>query len=558
MLPPSVEGENRLHIERNSKVRRIMSNFGLTFRNSKWADYYRSNVVVRSLISLLRMLLKLVQLTVLVTFVITFNNFLVVNAIISPVFSSCFYLIWSLLEATWNGVFFVTWLFASILLITTRWVYSLVFYDVMGNLVKSEPKGLDYNKGGEVSRLLKQDTLESLYHSLNHSIKKELGSKVNLLKSLYETSGLVSDMYGMLCKVFITLYKVLFTFQFDTTVWDFFKLSWKDLYNRTYSYLFPSTINRDLYKNGYVNEFWESEVINSQSLHLLNSRYDYNISTITRELNSYGVEMVQNKVGVFYLGDLTHGYMTVRELRFIPNELLKKDLITNWYKWTYKHNLLHSHLVKNTHKITLAKKLLTTGYYDSTIISNNIWAANEFTKLTNHSFLYSTYGNLYKSLTNTKGLSKVNFIDSSFTKLNNDSYMQLKHFEQSFFWFIKRSYLNNSMYLNKISSLPQPKLLINSEYNTNVQTSFNLNLLTFLRSCDNSGISSIFLKNEVTSNKSTLDFNLTNYVNAKDVTLLYRDTDFLTHESVRMLLNVNGICGSKSINLLTFSSKVNK
>jgi len=43
-LPPSVLFKNRLYIERDSKHRRILSNFGLNFRNSKWANYETYNV----------------------------------------------------------------------------------------------------------------------------------------------------------------------------------------------------------------------------------------------------------------------------------------------------------------------------------------------------------------------------------------------------------------------------------------------------------------------------------------------------------------------------------
>ena len=43
-LPPSVLFKNRLYVERDSKTRRITHNLGLTFRNSKWADYSRYDV----------------------------------------------------------------------------------------------------------------------------------------------------------------------------------------------------------------------------------------------------------------------------------------------------------------------------------------------------------------------------------------------------------------------------------------------------------------------------------------------------------------------------------
>ena len=44
MLPPSISFKNRLYIERDSKTRRITSNLGLTFRNSKWTNYNRTDI----------------------------------------------------------------------------------------------------------------------------------------------------------------------------------------------------------------------------------------------------------------------------------------------------------------------------------------------------------------------------------------------------------------------------------------------------------------------------------------------------------------------------------
>ena len=48
-ITPSTLYRNRLFIERDSKKRRVMSNFGLTFRNSKWTDYSLNNVSLKSI-----------------------------------------------------------------------------------------------------------------------------------------------------------------------------------------------------------------------------------------------------------------------------------------------------------------------------------------------------------------------------------------------------------------------------------------------------------------------------------------------------------------------------
>ena len=42
------------------------------------------------------------------------------------------------------------------------------------------------------------------------------------------------------------------------------------------------------------------------------------------------------------------------------------------YYWLYKYNLLHRSVFKNSHNLTIVKKLLTTGFYDTTVKTNNL------------------------------------------------------------------------------------------------------------------------------------------------------------------------------------------
>lgn len=52
-LPSSIAAKNRLYLERDMKNRRILTNFGSTFRNSKWSDYSITNVNLKHKSSLL-------------------------------------------------------------------------------------------------------------------------------------------------------------------------------------------------------------------------------------------------------------------------------------------------------------------------------------------------------------------------------------------------------------------------------------------------------------------------------------------------------------------------
>ena len=69
-LPPSVLFNNRLFVERDSKTRRVTSNLGLTFRNSKWANYARTDIPTnakQSYITFCKTLLIVVVTTLLLT-----------------------------------------------------------------------------------------------------------------------------------------------------------------------------------------------------------------------------------------------------------------------------------------------------------------------------------------------------------------------------------------------------------------------------------------------------------------------------------------------------------
>ena len=75
-VPPSVNFKNRLFIERDNKQRRILTNLGLTFRNSKWVQYARANVsldsITTSLINFRTALIILISLL----FALALNNYL--------------------------------------------------------------------------------------------------------------------------------------------------------------------------------------------------------------------------------------------------------------------------------------------------------------------------------------------------------------------------------------------------------------------------------------------------------------------------------------------------
>ena len=83
MSPPSIVALNRLFVERDSKHRRITSNLGLTFRNSKWSGYARTNINLDAKNDFIWSLTKVLALLVFSMFLFTglryYNNAATLN-----------------------------------------------------------------------------------------------------------------------------------------------------------------------------------------------------------------------------------------------------------------------------------------------------------------------------------------------------------------------------------------------------------------------------------------------------------------------------------------------
>jgi hypothetical protein len=107
-LPPSVLFLNRLYVERDSKHRRVTSNLGLTFRNSKWSSYARVNINIGSQNSYVTFLSKFITFLILVEGILKFTVYYNISSLQSPFYTS----LWFLLDA---DLYFKTFLISSLL-----------------------------------------------------------------------------------------------------------------------------------------------------------------------------------------------------------------------------------------------------------------------------------------------------------------------------------------------------------------------------------------------------------------------------------------------------------
>jgi hypothetical protein len=285
------------------------------------------------------------------------------------------------------------------------------------------------------------------------------------------------------------------------------------------------------------------------------------------ELTSYPF-LLKNRTGMFFLDNFNYEKFSYFIFNF--NELWSLNFFfknqlnsSKWNRWLYRYSILHRKLLKFSHKITLSKKLINSGFYDSKIFDKNIWANEYLNKINSNSSFSSFFFNYYSTVTPLN-----NIFNSSYNLhlLNNESSKNtlniLNFYENSYFWYLKRFYLFNSLSTNFIKS----KINFNQKTNNYVflneqQNSIFIKYSTLLSHLLHSNFSNLSLY----SHSNNYYFNLLNYQNNsifnnsffKDIYLLSNDNDLLTKDNLNLFywitLNV-----SKQNNLLFFNYFNNK
>ena len=120
--------------------------------------------------------------------------------------------------------------------------------------------------------------------------------------------------------------------------------------------------------------------------------------------------------------------------------------------WLYKYSTLHRAVFKNTHTLTVTKRLIGAGFFDSKLTKSNLWAANELQTTSNYSEFQernrATMGLLYNSSKGfTDSLSVTNSLNTAGTDLSS-----LGLYQKSFDWFLTRSYHFSGLQSSLLSS----------------------------------------------------------------------------------------------------------
>ena len=111
----------------------------------------------------------------------------------------------------------------------------------------------------------------------------------------------------------------------------------------------------------------------------------------------------------------------------------------------YRYNLLHRRSILNSHKTTLTKRLIGTGFYDSSLDSLNINVSSLKALNPNwESSMVDLYSASYKSFFEFNPFGK-SLTSSNPYNLNTISPNSLSFLEESFFWTLKRFTIFNTL-----------------------------------------------------------------------------------------------------------------
>lgn len=536
-LPSSILFKNRLFVERDSKHRRVMSNFGLTFRNSKWSDYAIKNITMTSLTTFTRLIRNIFLSIIFICFVLSYTYYYNYNI----TYNSLTYVLWSFFEDINYLVAYSFWTVTFTISFLLHMLYNKLFNFVYGTQIVANESSVNNNlivKTYKPAKNLQSPIFISFLTNPNNA-----AGNVHMLENLFNQNSFSSS-------------------------WSTFYKSFKYLYSTNSNLLNinnSSHLNNLTSINSNVNyapfeltSFTNTPILDSLQNASLN--YDYSLTTnlnnqwnlysFANEVNRYN-NLISGKKNLFYLNKLNFNNLNnlitnYAELFSLSQSLLDQTKIVKWNRWLYRYNVLHRKTIKNSHKLTMVKKLISTGFYDTSMMTNNMWNSTFFSKTmkplldkTTVDLIHSQFNLLYKdAFNNTQSLSN-NFNELNFQSPTSPLNM-LRHFEKSYFWFVKRFYLFNTLSTNKITSnivLEQGNTMpsLSSDVNnTFTKYSLILNSLTRSPNLTNGTLNP-------TSVFTTFNQNLNDSVtsNLKDLTLVNSDFETFNVDNLEVITNFN-------------------
>jgi hypothetical protein len=577
-LPSSFLFKNRLFIERDSKHRRVLSNFGLSFRNSKWSNYETYNIKLQFRKSYFRFIFWITAVLLFFGFLFYFNQYY----IIFYFFNNIAFFFWISIDTFDYYLSFLTWMFTIFFSMIFNLVYSYFFFNHFSN-DKLSSVNLYNNSFTKlpVSTSVNSKDLYISKHDLNwllYSWLTNTNSSKNtfILENIFETQINKSwwDSYN---DFFLKLYKLSYflkltssdssSFVLNTKLNNFSNLSYKGDYSKTVNF-FNNNVSLNNHTglifyyiiNNYVTYFDKISNKNS-SLSFLKNNFEWNLYNLNNELESNSL-LVKSKSGMFFLDDFNYQKFSYFIFNFEElwslNFFFKNQLNSSkWNRWLYRYSILHRKILKFSHKLTLSKRLISSGFYDSKIFNKNIWASEHLNKITTNDSFSSFFTNYYSNIFKKEPLSTMNyFISTSNNGSQNDTLNLLNFYESSYFWYLKRFYLFNSLPTNFIKS----KVKFNNYQikNLNIIKDSNFTKYSvFLSYLLNSNLTNLnhysHFNNSYFDNNTFYSQSKTYYTSLKDLYMLSNDNDILNKDNLNLFYWISsGISNQNSLSYFNY------
>ena len=401
--------------------------------------------------------------------------------------------------------------------------------------------------------------------------------KTDMLSRIFE-DNLSLTTWPTESRFFIRLYNLLKVFNRLNSGINFKQLDNLNNMNKPNNYFLESmdlnnytSINL-WYILNQKNSYFTVKSNNNKSLNMLNLQKTWNLSNFSTETENYS-SILNSKTGLINLSDFTNNQLNnlifnSPEANTITYSIRNHLDSIKWDRWLYKYSLLHRKSLKNTTKLTLAKKALHLNFFNSKLTDSNIWASESSKyfmsdNATMSSFFNLYYSNLYKNPTSFNS----NIINSKLFISNNTSdnfnLQLLNDYEDGYFFFLKRFYIfNNLLNNNYMSSVSiknnsTTKLEYFNEFKS-LKLNKNFTLVSYLLNSSKVNLNSLSTKSYI--NDSTFNYNnavntnISNDFKLKDFYLILNTDNILSYDNLRLLnwLTTSSTNSSSNLNLFNY------
>ena len=456
-LPPSVLFLNRLFVERDSKHRRVTSNLGLTFRNSKWSTYARTNINLSSRTSYVGSILKVITVIALTLALYNFTSFYNLPLLTNALYS----LLWFVSDSD----LYLKVIFSSSLFCTWQLAISQFLSQVF-NISYSVPTDV-------ASPVSKPLTLPKRLHKPILHAWLTTGDSSTGFEKLFDSESSVNT--PQLTNLYPSLYRTTYLISKTTESVGAIRLNLDALLtqSRLSTFAYAELGNLSSRSNTLFLDYTVFRNTNQPSSTFFNELDSWTLSKINSELTSSGLVDL-SIAGQFYIPSYSYSNLNAMsisnpELSHLRQSVSSQLSLIQWNRWLYKYNILHRSILKASSVMTLSKRLLSSGFYSSSLSTNNLWASSALSsnkiESTNLASLHrSIYGDFIEidPLTRTTLTSSTGF-------MNESSLKNLKFYEVSYHWFIQRFYNLNNLSTNVAVAKP----VLANRYYSEMQSALN-------------------------------------------------------------------------------------